>query len=246
MSGCRYLAGVFQKYALRMAELETAYSILAQVFKSAKMHSKSLAFALSGAKSAGMRMYASDVQPRQKVDGKRGPKTALKSDADGGAHKGFEYEPSNTDQDAAITYDELADVCTILSGTRPDDEYLEQMFDEAAAFQELGGALKKPESGDLDVHAGLVRRKVEDSRSQSRSPERLPSGGHKGAEVALHGSFSQAPADRLGTCHGDSIRNMLLRTSDVHIVFQLQYLSVAAVIMSVTRCLVLAGTGAAP
>ncbi len=105
-----------------MTELELAYTILTNVFRSAKLYSKSL----GGRQSSSLGSFKEVVNSGNLLD--------IYSNHQG--HKVHEnLNATHNNEEIAVTHDELADVCLVLSGQRPTDEHLEQMFEEAATFQ---------------------------------------------------------------------------------------------------------------
>ncbi len=173
-----------------MAELETAYTILAHVFKTARTYSKSWDLtrsgSLGGSKAASTRAHFAEGQSSQKQQQQHQfQKTASHSTSESSAKKSAVHD--NLDHDMQITHEELGDVCLILSGTRPEDEYLEQMFEEAASFQALGGALGTPAAEHEDAQRANGKHSY--GGSQSMSFDRKSGG------AAYQGSFSFPSAD---------------------------------------------------
>jgi hypothetical protein len=93
-----------------MTELELAYTVLTNVLRSAKLYAATLSCSVGSFKEL---MDSENLQ-------------------DVFNHKSHENMKT---QEVTVTHYEMADVCLILSGMRPTDEHLEQMFEEAATFQ---------------------------------------------------------------------------------------------------------------
>jgi hypothetical protein len=106
----RFLASVFQKYALRVTELESAYSVLIRVFSWAHAHAQ---------ESRGITDKTDKTPPKMSM-----PTT-------------FSQRLGHVDavEHHTFTFESLGEACFIISGKRTDDMMLEHMFEEAATFR---------------------------------------------------------------------------------------------------------------